>query len=135
MNQINPLHIGALLVTLLAFLVFELSGVKSELRDAKKEFAKSEKLAVDLSSLKSVYNNPVKTKRALKRILAQSSLRAEALDVKYKKDFVKISAKSVSAKTLNSLLGKILNGSYRVTELKIKRLSKTKASLEMEIKW
>ena len=135
MNQINPLHIGALLLALLAFLVFELSGVKTELHEVKKEFQKSEKLAVDLSSLKGVYANKAKTKKSLQRILSQSSLRSAGLDVKYKKDFVKINAKSISAKTLNSLMGKILNGSYRVAALKIKRLSETKASLDMEIKW
>lgn len=135
MNQINPLQIGALLVVIIAFLFFKLSGVKAELVEANASYKMSEKLAVEVSSLKSVYSNKKKTKDAINRILSQSSLKAAALNVKRDKKSVKISSKSIETKALNSLMGKILNGSYNITNLKIKTLSKTKASLEMEIKW
>ncbi len=135
MNQINPLHIGGLLLTLLAFLMFQLSGVKTELTEAKSEFEKSEKVAVDLSSLKAVYANKKRTKKALERILAQRSLHAAGLDIKRTKEFVKISSPSIDTRALNFLMGKILNGSYKISELKIKKLSETKASLLLEIKW
>lgn len=135
MNQINPLHIGGLLLTLLAFLMFQLSGIKSELAEAKSEFEKSEKVAVDLSSLKAVYANKKRTKKALERILSQSSLRSAELDIKRTKEFVKISSLSIDTRALNFLMGKILNGSYKISQLKIKRLSETKASLLLEIKW
>ena len=135
MNQINPLHIGGLILTLLAFLMFQLSGVKSELAEAKSEFAKSEKIAIDLSSLKAVYADKRKTKKALERMLSQSSLRSAGLDVRRTKEFVKISSPSIDSRVLNSLMGKILNGSYKISQLKIKKLSETKASLLLEIKW
>ncbi len=135
MNQINPLHIGGLLLTLLAFLMFQLSHVQSELAEAKREFAKSEKVAVDLNSLKTVYANKKRTKKALERILSQSSLRSAGLDIKRTKEFVKISSPSIDLRALNSLMGKILNGSYKISELKIKKSSETKASLLLEIKW
>ena len=135
MNQINPLHIGGLLLTLLAFLMFQLSGIKTELTEAKSEFEKSEKVAVDLSSLKAVYANKKRTKKALERILSQSSLRSAGLDIKRTKEFVKISSLSIDTRALNFLMGKILNGSYKISQLKIKRLSETKASLLLEIKW
>ena len=135
MNQINPLQIGALLVVLIAFLFFKLHGVKAELVEANASYKMSEKLAVEVSSLKSVYANKKKTKNAINRILAHGSLKTAALDVKRNKKSIKISSKSIETKALNSLMGKILNGSYNVTNLKIKRLSETKASLEMEIQW
>jgi len=135
MNQINPLQIGALLVVVIAFLFFKLHGVKAELVEATESYKMSEKLAVEVSSLKSVYANKKKTKNAINRILAQGSLRAAALDIKRNKKSIKISSKSIETKALNSLMGKILNGSYNVTTLKIKRLSETKASLDMEIQW
>ena len=135
MNQVNPLQIGTLLAVVIAFLFFKLHGVKSELVEATQSYKMSEKLAVEVSSLKAVYANTKKTKNALNRILAQGSLRAAALDVKRNKKNIKISSKSIETKALNSLMGKILNGSYKITNLKIKRLSETKASLEMEIKW
>lgn len=135
MNQINPLQIGALLVAVIAFLFFKLHGVKEELVQANASYKMSEKLAVEVSSLKSVYANKKKTKSAINRILSQGSLKTTTLDVKRSKTSVKISSKSIETKALNSLMGKILNGSYNITNLKIKKLSETKASLEMEIKW
>ena len=134
MNQINPLHIGALLVVILIFLFSQLSSVKEELKDANTEYLSSEKIAVAVSGLKSVYANKKKTQRALDRIFVQSSLRSAGLKIKKTKESVKVSAESVDSNVLNSLMGKILNGSYKITHLKIKRLSETQASLEMEIK-
>lgn len=135
MNQINPLHVGALLVAFIAFLLFTLSSMKTEMTEEKTLYETSEKLAVDLSSLKDVYADKKKTKRAIDRVLSQSSLKTAALDVKHEKSSVRISSKSIDTKALNALMGKILNGSYNITELKIKKLSETKASLKMEIKW
>ncbi|MEA2073470.1 MAG: hypothetical protein U9O86_07785 [Campylobacterota bacterium] len=135
MNQINPLHIGALLVVVIAFLFFTLSGMKTDMIEESELYETSEKLAVELSSLKAVYANKKKTKRAIDRILSQSSLKSASLEVKHEKSSVRISSKGMDTKALNSLMGKVLNGSYNITELKIKKLSETKASLRMEIKW
>ncbi len=135
MNQINPLHIGALLVALIAFLLFTLSSAKTEMAEEKTLYETSQKLAIELSSLKDVYADKKKTKRAIERILSQSSLKTAALDVKREKSSVKISSKSIGTQALNTLMGKILNGSYNITEIQIKKLSETKASLKMEIKW
>lgn len=135
MNQINPLHIGAFLVSLIVFLLFTLSGLKMEMIEEKNLYTTSEKLALKLSSLKDVYAHKEKTKKALNRILSQSSLKSAALNIKHEKSSMRLSSKSIDTKALNSLLGKVLNGSYNVTQLKIKKLSETKASLKMEIKW
>lgn len=135
MSQINPLHIAALLVALLAFLFFTLSGVKSDLVEEKALYLQSEKLAVQLSGLKDVYADKRNIQKSIERLLSQRSLKSAALESKKYKNSIKVSSKSMDAKALNSLMGKILNGSYNVSELKIKRLSETKASLEMEIKW
>ena len=51
MNQVNPLHIGALLGVVILFLFFQLSSAKADLKVAKVEYKSSEKVAVDLSSL------------------------------------------------------------------------------------
>jgi len=135
MNQINPLHIGGLLIVLIAFLLFSLSGVKEELSEAKSEFLVSKTLAVDLHKLKSVYANKKKIRSNINRILSQSSIKATKLSVKREKKFIKISAKNIDTLALNTLMGKILNDSFNISMLKIKKLSETKASLEMEIKW
>ena len=135
MNQVNPLHLGGLLLVVLMFLFFKLHGIKEELAEAKSEFLVSQTLAVDLNALKSVYADKTKTKKSLEHILRQKSIVASKLHVKRDKKFVKISSQSMDAAVLNGLMGKILNASFNITTLKIKRLSDTKASLEMEIKW
>ncbi|HIP20985.1 MAG TPA: hypothetical protein EYG70_07660 [Sulfurimonas sp.] len=135
MNQVNPLHLGGLLLVVLMFLFFKLNGIKEELAEAKSEFLVSQTLAVDLNALKSVYADKTKTKKSLERILGQKSIAAAKLHVKRDKKFIKISSQSMDAAVLNGLMGKVLNASFNITALKIKRLSDTKASLEMEIKW
>jgi hypothetical protein len=135
MNQINPLHVGVLFVVLLAYLFFTLGEIKSEFEDEKALYLESEKLAVELSGLKDVYADKKKTQKSIERLLSQSSLKSANFTVKKDKKSISVSSKSIDAKVLNSLMGKVLNGSYNVSQLQIKRLSKTKASLEMEIKW
>lgn len=135
MNQINPLHIGALLVVLLAFLFFTLSGAKKDLLEEKELYAQSEKLAIELNALKDVYADMKKTQVSVERLLSQSFLKPAALVIKKDKISIKISSKSIDARVLDSLMSKILNGSYKIKELKIKKLSPTTASLEMEILW
>jgi hypothetical protein len=123
------------LKTLLAYLFFTLGEIKSEFEDEKALYLESEKLAVELSGLKDVYADKKKTQKSIERLLSQSSLKSANFTVKKDKKSISVSSKSIDAKVLNSLMGKVLNGSYNVSQLQIKRLSKTKASLEMEIKW
>jgi hypothetical protein len=135
MSQVNPLHIGALLIALLAFLFFSLSGVKQELQEEQELFAQSQKLALELTSLKDVYAQKEKTLSSLQRLLSQSSLKSSGLTMKKGKDSLTLSSASLDANALNSLMGKLLNGSYKIAGLNITRLSETKASLEVEILW
>ncbi len=133
MNHINPLHIGGLLGVIILFLFFQLSGAKSEFKEAGHEYKKSEKVAVTLSSLKTVYADKKKTKKALERVLSLSSIKQAKLTIDRNKNSFKISSKSITTEVLNSLMGKILNDSYKITYLKIKKLSDTTASLSLEI--
>lgn len=135
MNQINPLHIGALLLVVIMFLFLKLHGLQKELVEAKEEYKASKELAVDVSSLKALYANKQKTQSAIERILEQRILQSANIKVEKKRKSIKISAKSIDAKGLNFLMGKILNGTYNITQLHIKRLNQTDATLEMEIQW
>jgi len=135
MNQVNPLHIGALLLAIIAYLLFTLSSIKSELVEEQDAYVISEKVALELRGLKDVYGDTKRSESALSRLLAQPSIKSANLDVKKSKKSWKISTKSIDVKALDSLMGKILNGTYNIKELRIERLSETKASLMMEIVW
>ncbi len=135
MNQLSPLHVGALLVVVLLYLFYTLQNTKDELQEEKALYMQSEKLALELYSLKESYADGKKTQSALERLFAQSSLKAAAFEVQKEKKFMKISAKSVDLKSLNTVMSKLLNSSYNITQMQIKKLSETKASFEMEIAW
>jgi len=125
MNRINPLYLGGFLIVLLLFFSFKLSNAKADLAEAKESYKESLKLSTSLSELKKVY-----TKKP--RLGAFKS--ASIVQTKTKSGVI-LDAKSIDIKELNSLMGKLLNGAYNIDALKIKKLSATKASLHLEIKW
>ena len=135
MNNINPLHITALLVAIIFFSLLKLSSAKDDLAEAKQSYKESEKLAVNVRSIKDVYADKNKVRKAIDRVLKQSSLKNANLEIKRSKTSIKIDAKKITTYSLNALMSKILNGSYNITQLKIKRVDKTHASLKLEIKW
>jgi len=125
MNRINPLYLGGFLIVLLLFFSFKLSHAKSQLAEAKESYKESLKLSTDLSELKKVY----KKEPSLRAFKSASIVQTKT------KSGVVLSAKSIDIKELNSLMAKLLNGAYNITALKIKKVSDTKASLHLEIKW
>jgi hypothetical protein len=135
MNRINPIYVGLFLLLTLGFSMLKLGSVKDELSMIKEEYTQTTKIATELSALKDVYANKKKTEQSLKRVLRMSSLKSANIVQSKKKSGVKISSQSIDLNALNSLMAKILNGTYNVTALKIRKLSNTKSSLEMEIKW
>ncbi|MBN2815135.1 MAG: hypothetical protein JXQ67_00510 [Campylobacterales bacterium] len=135
MNQVNPLHIGALLVVVLLYLFFTLHTLKEELIEEKAAYVESEQLAVELSSLKDVYGDKKRLENSLKRLVAQGSLKSANIALTKGKNSWSLSAKTVDLKALNAFMSKIMNGSYNVVQLRIKKLSDDAASLEMEIAW
>ncbi len=135
MNRINPFYIGVILLAILLFLAIKLGSVKSELKETKASYKETLKLSTDLSGLKEVYSNKERIKKSLQRILELSSLSAAKIEKKSSNSGIVISSESINKNELNSLMGKILNGSFNIGALKIKKLSNTNASLYMEIKW
>jgi hypothetical protein len=125
MNRINPLYLGFLLVAMVLFFSYKLSGAKNDLTEAKESYRESLKLGVELSGLKKVYTSK----------LNLSSFKSSSLLQKESKPGVILSSESMDVKVLNSLMSKVLNGAYNITSLKIKRISESKVSLHLEIKW
>ncbi len=135
MNRINPLYLALLLIVVLLLVIFKLDSAKVELADAQESFVETTTLATNLSGLKDAYGNQKKSKATILKILKNSSLKQAGIMKKVKKSGIVISSKSMDAKALNYLLGKLLNGAYNITSLDVKKLSETKVSLHVEIKW
>ncbi len=135
MNRVNPLHIIILLIVLLAFVMLKLNAAKEELVDTKSSYNQTVVLADKIKGLKSSYVNKTKVQRTINKILRSSILRASNITEKVTNSSILLTSKNMNIRSLNFLLGKILNGNYIVSELQIKQLSDKKASLQLEIKW
>ncbi len=135
MNRINPLYLALLLIVILLLAIFKLDNAKVELADAQESLIETTALATNLSGLKDVYGNQKKSKAAILKILKNSSLKQSNIMKKVKKSGIIISSKSMDLRALNSLLGKLFNGAYNIVALDVKKLSETKVSLHVEIKW
>jgi len=135
MSRINPLHIIGLLVVVLLFFMMKLGGAKDELEHAKESYKETLKIATQLNGLKGVYADNKRVKKSLNRLLRQPSLTQANIQKKFTATGVILSSDGMGKKALNSLMGKLLNGSYNIYSFKIKRLTKDSASLKMEIKW
>ncbi len=134
MTKVNPLHIVALLVVLILFLLFQIVGVKKQLITTADSLHQSKEIALKTVAYKELYNKE-KVKKALERILRQSSLKNANIIVQRDKERLTMKAKSLSLGTLNSLMSKIFNGAYTISRLSIKRVDAQHASLQMEIRW
>ena len=135
MNRINPLYTIALLVTILIVGIFKLQNTRSELKELKKSYKETKTLSTELSMLKAQYKNSSKIKISLRNILKNPILKSSLLDYSFKKSSLFINSKSIDINALNFLMSKILNASYQINKLDIKKLDDKTASFKMEIKW
>jgi len=135
MNRINPIYIVVLLTFVLALVIYKLNTAKSELEENKASFKTTQELARKLVSLKDVYADNAKITQSLQRVLNDASIRSSGIETKFKATSLSINAQSIDLKTLNLLLGKLLNAAYVVESMKLKSISDTKADLQMEIRW
>ncbi len=135
MNRVNPLHIILLLIVVLFFAFFKLAGIKSELKELQQEYKKSQKVAEELVSYKKLYGNRKRVQKALQKIVSQRSLQSANIKLLQRPNSLEIKSASMKLNELNSLISKILNGSYEIKRLKIKSLDATHASIAVEIAW
>lgn len=126
MNRINPIYTLALLVVILIFGTYKLGSSKSELKEAKEEYKTTQSVVDEMGGLKETYSTQKKLKSLLKSL---------KVDKKFKKSSVTLSSESMDVNSLNSLVGKIVNGAYNIDSMQIKKLSDDRASFQMEIKW
>ena len=135
MRQINPLYVGLLLLFVLFFGLFELSQAKQEFSQKSEELQKTLNMAQKLKALKGVYANKTKMLSSLQRVLRQPSLKTAGIRQKMQKNSLVLESHAMNATQLHSLLTKIFNGHYNITQLSIKRLTEKKASFKAEITW
>jgi hypothetical protein len=132
MNRINPLYILILLVMLLGFFSIKLMHAKVELTNAQKSYEETLVLVDSLTSLKNIYENKKANKASLERILLGTSV---DLEEQIKKNSILLQAQAIDYTNINRLVSKLLNSSFEISILEIRKQSDEKAKLAMEIKW
>ena len=135
MNRLNPIHIAILLIVVLGFFMMKLSSAKEELSQTKELYQETLQLSTQLKGLSDTYSNKNAAKKSLEKILRHSSLKSAEIKKKVTSSSMRLSSESMSKKELNLLMGKLLNGSYNINSLKIKKMSENSASFKVEIKW
>jgi len=135
MNRINPIHIAALLIVLLFFDMLKLNAAKEELADTKESYAQTLVLAQKIKGLKSSYFNKTKVLKSINTLLRNGTVRSADITKKVTNSSILLTSDNMNIRSLNFLMGKILNGSYVISDLQIKRLTDKKASLKLEITW
>lgn len=135
MSRLNPLYIALLLVGVLLFMMMRLHSAQQELNQEKLLYSKTQLLADKIYGLKSTYFNKTKVQRSLNTILRRSLLRNANITKKVTNSSFLFTSDNMNIRSLNFLMSKVLNGTYDIAQLKIRRLSDEKASLKMEIKW
>ncbi|MDX1808594.1 MAG: hypothetical protein R3331_03530 [Sulfurospirillaceae bacterium] len=135
MNRFNPLHVAILLIVLLGFLMFHLSGVKKGLIQADKQYKETLQLATDLKGLKSAYSNKIMIEKTMDSVLRLPLLSKSNIKKEITISSIILRSKGMNKNVLDLLMSKILNGSYNISSLQIRRINDETASLKMEIKW
>ncbi len=133
MNKINPLYMGIFLIVVFIFVSLNLASSKDELQETKVSLQEIRELAIEVSDYKKVYAK--KTQNVLGKILKSTVLKSANLEIKKNKKSMSIFSKSMNKKELNYLMGKLLNTSYNIESLRVKKLNNEKVSLYVEIKW
>ena len=133
MKQINPLYIILLLLMILAVVLFNLVHVKDELHEAQNHFDKTKAMVHDIVDLQQTWDNKKQTKNSIRRILKSSVLRKAGVIQKEKRGAITLHADSLNSKTASYLLSRLMNEPFVIKSMKIRRLSKEQASLDVEI--
>jgi len=135
MNRLNPLYIGIFLLLLLVFSIIKLIDVKKELHEEKNLYEKTLKISLDTSALKKAFANKEREKREILHILSHPILKDANIKKEVTSSGIHISANNMDIKALNYFMGKILNATFNITMLKIRKINENKSTLEVKIKW
>ncbi|MDX1294949.1 MAG: hypothetical protein R3302_01695 [Sulfurimonadaceae bacterium] len=133
MKQINPLYIALLLIAALMFVTVKLYQANEINKEAAASLQQTETMAKRIVTLKKEWDNGKKSYASLQRLLKTPMLRNAGVTGNKKSDSIQISAKQLDKKSLDYLMNKLLNGTYTVKALKIKRIDATTASFYAEV--
>jgi len=135
MRQVNPLHVLLLLTVFILFLLYHLQETQATFHDAKGQLAKTKDVAYQIGALKKEYANKEYVVRTITRLLHQSILKSATITKEQKSDAIVLHAKKLSKRQLQRVLTKILNSTYKIKALHIKRVDEESVDVDVEVGW
>lgn len=133
MKRVNPLYVALLLLAALLVTVIRLHQSNARYAQTLQNLQQTELMARKIAALKTGWGDGNDNAAAIERILKASLLRNAGLTYEKLHSVMKISAKEMDRKAMEYLLNKLLNGTYAVKSMSIKRLDGQKASFEAEV--
>ena len=122
MKRVNPLYIVLALFLLVVVLFVKLEALKEEIAEEKAAYLETKKTAEELLAYKKLFGN--KNYSALKHPKVQLTQKGKHLHIE---------SKSITLSALNSLMRKLLNGSYIIEKLRIEKIDDKHASVVVEV--
>jgi hypothetical protein len=135
MSRVNPLYLLALFSVLFLLSLYTLMSVKQEQIALKHSYQSAKILANDLQALQTIYTQKNEQQKRLDALLKSTQLKDANFIKEQKKSLWHVTSSAISQKELEFFLNKILNESYPVKSLTIKREQSQKARIDVEIQW
>lgn len=133
MKQINPMYIALLLVVILGMVIFKLGQAKEAQNQVRTELQTTEGMAERIVALREQWDDPARRMAELDRLLRSPALREAAIVQKKGKNSIVLDAQSINRRSAEYLINKLLNDSYAIKSMTLKRLDATEASMHLEV--
>ena len=134
MRQINPLYIILLLFVILFFILFKLMSAKTALHEAENHFQKTKEMVHKVVELRQNWDSQKRTKNSLGRILKSSLLSHAGIVRRDKRSLIELHSSSMDSSSAGYLVSRLLNETFVLKSIKIRRLNKEHVSFYAEIK-
>lgn len=134
MRQVNPLYIILLLFVILFFVLFKLMSTKTALHEAQNSFHKTKEMVHNLVELRQNWDSEKRTKNSLGRILKSSMLNHTPITRRDKRGMIELHSSSMGSTSASYLTSRLLNETFVIKSMRIRRLSKEQVSFYAEIK-
>jgi predicted membrane protein len=125
MNKINPFVLAAVLFAVLLISAYEVSLVKSDIREAGRGAAVMEAEAKKINTLKKVWDK-TNIEAKLKSIFGENRVSDKGL-------VFEVRANSLSRQSANELIGKALSEAFEIEKFSLSAQSDESLSLTLEI--
>lgn len=135
MNKINPLYFLVILVFASFVMFVKINQSHQEFNLVQEELLKTSDIVSQIKSFKKAYSEKKRMQKKISRLLRDASLKDANIIQKSTRTSLKLSTNSMSKKALDMFMGKVINDTYPIYTMDIKKIDATHVSFKMEFKW